>query len=130
MADLNQEVAYIAPGPRTFTCSEAITPSGCVVQLDADGRVSIADAADDFLLGIAAHTSDAAGDKVSVIPLSGYQRARAGASINEGSWLTVESGGRVIATTTDTNECIGIAAEAAADGDLVLVACGRCRYAG
>ena len=62
MAELNQEVAYIAPGPRTFTCSEAITPSGCVVQLDADGRVSIADAADDFLLGIAAHTTDAAGD--------------------------------------------------------------------
>ena len=129
MAELNTEVPYLE-GPQTFICSEAITPSGCLVKVDAAGTVSIADAATDAIIGIAAHTTAASGERLSVIPFVGFQKVRAGAAINEGSWLTVESGGRVVATTTDTQEVIGMSASDSSDLGFVLVCCGRGRYAG
>lgn len=129
MAETNQDVDFIR-GPITRTCSEAITPSGCVLQVDADGKVSISDANDDPHIGVAAHTTSAADERITVNPLQGFQYLRAGGAINEGDWLTVETGGRVIPSTTDTHELVGRAVEAAADGDLFLVACGISRYAG
>jgi len=129
MAELNNDIPYLQ-GPQTFICSEAITPSGCLVKVDAAGTVSIADAATDAIIGIAKHTTSATGERLTVIPFEGFQKVRAGEAINEGSWLTVESGGRVVATTTDTQEVIGMSASASSDLGLVLVACGRGRYAG
>ena len=109
-------------------CSEAITPSGCPLKVDSDGRVSISDAATDSIVGIASETTSAANAYLTMYGM--YVRARAGGTVNEGSYVTSESGGRLIATTTDTQNVVGVSLEAAADGDLFFIAYGLSRYAG
>ena len=74
----------------------------------------------DPLLGVSAEPGDVvAGKRVHVI-FTGIAQVLSGAVVAKGTWLTVDTQGRVIKATGATNERIGRALEAANAADEVI----------
>lgn len=117
---------------RPFDAGAAVTEPGLIGVLNASGQVIAASGAAVPFVGIISQTASAAGDAVRVIPFEGFQYVRAASSVAINDVLTSDANGRAVATTTDTDEILGVACEAAAaDGDLILVACrAGTQYAG
>lgn len=89
------------------------------------GQVAVgATAATDPLIGIV--QNDPAAGEPAEVAVAGVCRAAAEASVGIGAKLTVSSTGRVLATTTDKDEIIGIACQASgAAGDIITVLLSR-----
>jgi len=106
----------------TFMAATAIPRYTVVALSAAQDKVELANDVADPILGISAEPADAPiGAQIDVI-LSGIAKAKAGASIAKGAWLTVDAQGRVITASAATNERIGRALEAAnAANDVIPV---------
>jgi len=92
-----------------------------IVQLSATGLIEVAEGATDLIVGVLQNTPDTG--EQAVYAFSGVAKVKAGGAINIGDWVTTDSAGKAIATTTDGNITIGrfIGTAAAADGDLAEV---------
>lgn len=85
-----------------------------IVKQQTDRTIVLASAATDFLFGVL-HKPAASGGEVSVAArnMDGTFKVIAGATFAAGVYLTSDSAGKAIGTTTANNEVIGVAQEAA-----------------
>ena len=91
-----------------------------VVQLSSTaGEVKLASSATDPLVGILLDNPEE--EQPALIAYSGVVRAIAESSFSAGAKLTASSTGRVKATTTEGDVCIGVALEAATTIEYVSV---------
>lgn len=107
---------------KTLIAGEAMTDKQFyIVQLDATGKLEVAEGATDLVVGVLQNTP-AAGE-AAVYQFLGTAKVKAGGTIAIGDWVTTDSAGKAVATTTDGNITIGryIGQEAAADGDIIEV---------
>lgn len=92
-----------------------------IVKLDANGRIVLAAAAGDTLLGILQNDPSALGRPGTVRQL-GISKAVAGAAITLGDEVISDGAGKVISTATAGDRILGVALEAAAaDGDVISI---------
>lgn len=96
--------------------AEAAVSRYRIVKPGSSGGVITAAAATDKLLGTSDEISTAIGDVVDVA-VSPYPWVTLGGTVAAGDWLTSDSQGRAIATTTTGNQVIGRAAKAGVVGD-------------
>jgi hypothetical protein len=92
-----------------------------IVQLAADGDIEVAEGATDLIVGVLQNAPDS-GEQATYRFL-GTTKVSAGGVINVGDWVTTDSSGEAVATTTDGDIVIGryIGTAACADGDIVEV---------
>jgi hypothetical protein len=95
-----------------------------IVQLDATGKIEVGESATDLLVGVLQNTP-AAGEQ-AVYAYTGVAKVKAGGAVGVGAWVTSDTAGKGVATTTDKDVVIGrhIGTAAAADGDLMEVQLG------
>ena len=108
---------------KTFKAGSSAIPQGTMVKLDTDGTVIAATGGTDVVIGIA-ETYCVASGQCSVILRSAQGTAKVVASttISVGAKLTATTAGQAVTTTTDKQEVVGIAIEAATtQGDLIEV---------
>lgn len=89
-------------------------------QLDASGNLEVGEGATDLLVGIIENNDGGSGAPASY-QHTGVAKVIAGGSISIGDWVTSDSAGKAVATTTDTEIVIGRALEAADSGDIIAV---------
>jgi len=87
--------------------------SGYAVQLDGNGRVALATATSETL-GILQNAPDALGEEAEV-GMIGTSRGIAGAAISQFAKVAPDSAGKLVATTTDLDDYVGVALTAADD---------------
>ena len=90
-----------------------------IVQLAADADVEVAEGATDLIVGVLQNAPDTG--EQATYRFGGTTKVSAGGTIAVGDWVTTDSAGEAIATTTDGNIVIGRALAAAVDGDIVEV---------
>jgi hypothetical protein len=101
----------------TFKATAAIN-KGCAVFPGATNEyVTVATAVSSKMIGIAQNTVTTAGDLVEVAMPGGGAFAKCGSTVALGDLLTSDSSGELIPCTTTRDRIIGVALEAAADGD-------------
>lgn len=106
---------------KSYIAEAAISPFRIAKLGTADGKVTIAAAATDLLIGVVNEVGPAINERCDVIH-AGIAYVEAGAAVTRGSSITSDASGRGIATTTTANRVIGIALEAAsAAGDVIRV---------
>lgn len=107
----------------------ALTNLYHLVKLDANSQVVLASAASDKIIGILQNTPKA-NETASVLArsASGIGKAYAGGSIAIGDYLTADSNGAVVTTTSAGNEVVGIAVEVGASGQVVSFLLCNSRY--
>tara|TARA_Y100000310_G_scaffold322038_1_gene380532 strand:- start:1264 stop:1653 length:390 start_codon:yes stop_codon:yes gene_type:complete len=91
----------------------------CIVTLDTDGKVKVADDADDpveALIGVLQNKPDAA-DEPAVVRVGGIAKVMGGASLNEGVWVTCDGTGYAVASVANDNN-VGITIDALASGEI------------
>lgn len=99
-----------------FTASAAITDQYKIVKLSAADTVVLASAGTDKCIGINQRTTETTNDEIPV-KTSGYSLVRSGAAFAAGAYLTADSAGRAVATTTSTDRTFAIATQAANNAD-------------
>ena len=92
-----------------------------IVQLDASGGIEVGESATDLLVGVLQNTP-ASGEAANYRFL-GTTKVIAGGTINPGAWVTSDTAGKAVATTTDKDVVIGrfIGTAAAASGDIIEI---------
>ena len=108
---VNTSAAYNIRGIDHTIPSGADVSAGlnCMAALDANGKAVIAAGATTVTIGVFTNAPSAA-DREAVIGSSGIYACKTGTgTINEGDRLTVDSSGRVIATTNANDWISGIA---------------------
>lgn len=102
-----------------------------ICQQEADGDVILATAATQNLVGVLLN-KPAAENRAAVVRMLGPVKCIASASIDEGDAITATTGGKAVATTTDTQIVIGYALTAASGVNVLfkLMLTGRHGYAG
>jgi len=114
--------------PALFASREAgeamTTKQHYIVQLDATGKIEVAEGATDLIVGVLQNTP-AAGEQATYA-YGGVAKVKAGGTVGIGAWVTTDSNGKAVATTTDGDIVIGrhIGTAAGADGDLIEVQLG------
>ena len=95
-----------------------------IVQLDATGKIEVGEGATDLLVGVLQNTP-AAGEQ-AVYAYAGKAKVISAGVIGVGAWVTTDTAGKAVATTTDGDIVIGryIGTAAAAAGDLIEVQLG------
>lgn len=95
-----------------------------IVQLDANGKIEVGEGATDLLVGVLQNTP-AAGEQATYA-YTGVAKVKAGGTVGVGAWVTSDTAGKAVATTTDGDIVIGrhIGTSAGADGDLIEVQLG------
>lgn len=98
---------------------EALTSAQYHIVKLSSGKVVKAAAGTDVSIGVVTN-APASGDTASVFVRSanGTGKVLAGGSITEGAKITADSSGHAVVTTTDKDEVLGIALEAADSGDI------------
>jgi hypothetical protein len=91
------------------------TKKGYCVKTDNNGKIVLASAATDKILGVLADGGRVAGDNVDVVLIngSGTYKAIAAGAISKDAYITSDSAGKVVSTTTTGNHVIGQAMQAA-----------------
>jgi hypothetical protein len=111
---------------RSFVCgsSSLATKQYYVVKQDTDGTVILAGANGTGILGVV-QNKPAIG-AATLVRFLGTTKVVAGGTIAVGAWVTSQSGGNVIATTSDHDVVLGryLGAAAAASGDIIEVQLG------
>jgi hypothetical protein len=95
-----------------------------IVKLDSSGNAVLASAGTDALVGVL-QNYPASGEQ-AVYAFGGTAKVVAGGTIAIGAWVTADSNGKAVATTTVGNVILGqyVGTAAAAAGDLVEVQLG------
>jgi hypothetical protein len=110
---------------RSREAGEAMTDKQFyIVQLDATGKIEVGESATDLLVGVLQNTP-AAGEQ-AVYAFGGVAKVISAGVIGIGAWVTSDTAGKAVATTTDGDIVIGrhIGTAAAAAGDLIEVQLG------
>lgn len=88
----------------------------------AANDVILADAATDALVGILMNKPTAAQNAtVRLLNAQGTCKVKLGGTVAVGAWLTTDSAGKAISTTTDGDEIVGKALEAGVSGDIIEI---------
>ncbi|SRR5581483_105486 len=89
-----------------------------IVQLDAAGKIEVGEGATDLLCGVLQNTPDVG--QMATYAFSGIAKVKFGGTVTPGAWVTSDTSGKAIATTTDKNVVIGryIGTSNAVDGDI------------
>jgi hypothetical protein len=104
---------------RSAVAGEAMTDKQhYIVQLDAAGKIEVAEGATDLVVGVLQNTP-AAGEQ-AVYAFTGVAKVKLGGTVGIGAWVTTDGNGKAIATTTDGDIVIGryVGTAAGASGDL------------
>lgn len=88
-----------------------------LAKIDSNGKLALGAAQADGVLGNI--IEGAVADKPATVQYGGQGKAIAGGSITAGAFLTCDSNGKAVATTTGTHRVFGIALEAAAANEIV-----------
>lgn len=110
---------------KTLVAGEAMTDKQFyIVQLDASGNVEVGEGATDLLIGVLQNKP--ASGAAALYRFGGTSKVKAGGAVGVGAWVTSDTAGKGVATTTDGDIVIGrhIGQAAAADGDLMEVQLG------
>ena len=118
MAYVNQRegsTRYNAPAGADFTNSGANTEATLqIVKLDSSGNVVASSAATDKHIGIIVNNpTDGDTADVVLINAQGTAKVQVGGAVNIGDYLTADSSGHAVATTTSGDILIGMALTAA-----------------
>ena len=90
-----------------------------IMKVSASNVVTLASAATDALVGILMNEPESgANADVKMRSAAGTGRVIAGGTVAVGALVTTDSAGKAIATTTDGDEVLGRAMEAAVSGDI------------
>ncbi len=91
-----------------------------IVQLDAHGKIEVGEGATDFLVGILQNKPNTG--EAAIYRFGGTAKVIVGAPVNPGSWVTTDSAGKAIETTSDGDTTVGRALETAtAAGQLLEI---------
>lgn len=93
-----------------------------IMTLDTDGKVKLAttsNSAIEAMLGILQDKPDAT-DKPAVVRVAGIAKVEAGASINEGVWVTCDGNG-LLAAASAADNVIGFTIDAAVSGEVARI---------
>lgn len=103
------------------SAADLSTKKGYCVKTDTNGKVVLASAATDKIIGVLHDGGRVSGDNVDVMLRNGNgtYKAIAGDVITKDAYLTSDSDGKVIVTTTATHHVIGQALHAAVAGQQV-----------
>ena len=94
-----------------------------IVQLAADGDLELGEGATDLLVGVLQNKPK--DTEAAIYRFLGTTKVVVAGVINVGAWVTSDSAGKAVATTTDKNTVVGRALEAAAsDGDIIEIQLG------
>jgi hypothetical protein len=96
---------------------------GYIGAIDANGNVVLGAAATDDLIGIIVEGGRASGDACAIAD-SGTEHVKIGGTVNEGDFLTSDSAGRAVATTTANQKIVGMALSAGVINDEIPVRLG------
>lgn len=101
-----------------------------IVKLSADDEATLASAASDLLLGTICNKPKA-GENVEVYGRwgGGTGKVICGGSVSRGAFLTADSAGKAVATTTVGQEILGRALQAGDAGDIIEYASMFTKYA-
>jgi hypothetical protein len=109
---------------KKFTASGAVAGNRIVKHGAADNLVALAAAATDLLIGVSQNKVDAADTEPVDVILQGLATVKAGGAITRGAKVTSDATGQAVAAAPAAganNQILGIAYEAAANGDLFRV---------
>jgi hypothetical protein len=106
----------------TFYAGSTGIVNGCAIKAGADkSHVLIAALATDKIIGLAGNDAAATGDKVEVCFPGGGGKALLGGTVAFGDYLTSNSSGQLITTTSSGDHVIAQAMDAGSSGDLCAV---------
>ena len=112
---------------KSKACSEDLSAKQFfIVQLDANGAIEVAEGATDLIVGVLQNTPESG--QMGTYRFLGTSKVKAGGSITVGAFVTTDSAGEAVVTTTDGDVVIGRALEAADDGDIFEVQLGISRF--
>lgn len=110
-------------GIRSREAGEAMTDKeNYIVQLDANGKIEVGEGATDLLVGVL-QNNPGAGD-AAAYQFVGTALVKLGGTVGVGAWVTSDTAGKGIATTTDKDVVIGRALQDGVDGDIIEVQLG------
>lgn len=90
-----------------------------IVQLDAAGKLEVAEGATDLIVGVLQNEPQAGEN--ALYRHTGTAKVKLGGTVGIGAWVTTDANGKGVATTTDGDITIGRALEAGVDGDVIEV---------
>lgn len=106
---------------KTLTAGEDLSAKiGYIGQLDASGNLEVGESATDLLVGVIV-SNDGGSGSPACYQFLGTAKVIAGGSVSIGAFVTSDTAGKAVATTTDKDVVIGRALEAADDGDFFEV---------
>jgi hypothetical protein len=115
---------FVKSFTKTLVAAADLSASiGYIVKLDTNGDVVLAAAATDNIIGVVENNDGASGAGV-VYQFLGTVKVKLGGTVSIGAWVTADSAGKGVATTTDKDVAIGRALEAGVSGDLIEVQLG------
>lgn len=112
---------FVESFQKTLVAGEAMTDKEFyIVQLDANGNLEVGEGATDLLVGVLRNTPGAG--EAAAYQFLGTAKVKLGGTVSAaGSWITSDSSGKGIVTTTDGNRVIGFALETGVADDIIEV---------
>ena len=106
---------------KTFLPSEDLRAKQYyIMQMDSSGDCEIGEGATDLLIGVLQNTPESG--QAANVRFAGTSKVLAAGAISIGDWVTTDSAGKAVATTTDKNVVIGKALEAGTNaGDIIEI---------
>lgn len=89
-------------------------------QLDASGNLEVAEGATDLIVGVIM-ANDGGSGASATYQYAGTAKVKIGGVVGIGAWVTTDTAGKGVATTTDGDIVIGRALEGGVDGDIIEV---------
>ncbi len=97
--------------------------AGYIAKIDTSGNLDLAAAATNKIVGVI-ESNDGGSGATAVYQFLGTVKVKLGGTVAIGDWVTADSAGKGVATTTDKDVAIGRALEAGVSGDMIEVQLG------
>ncbi len=97
--------------------------AGYIVKLDASGNLDLAAAATNLIVGVL-ESNDGGSGATGVYQFLGTVKVKLGGTVAIGDFVTADSAGKGVATTSDHAVVVGRALEAGVAGDMIEVQLG------
>lgn len=111
---------------KSFVCgaSSLATKQYYIVKQHTDGTMILAAAGTDKIVGVLQNKPDVG--NAALVRIGGTTKVVAGGTISVGAWVTADSNGKAVATTTDKDVVLGkyLGAASASSGDVIEVQIG------
>lgn len=105
---------------KSLVCSEDLSAKQFyIVQQDANGLAEVGEGATDLLLGVLQNKPKSG--ETALVRFGWTTKVICGGTVAIGAWVTSDSNGKAVATTTDGDIVIGKALEAGDSGDIIEV---------